>query len=261
MANTLALDNAYTFQGIIWNTLADGDHRRLYLEVRDPKTRKVAFSALNLQNNQWFWKDLTFDEPWWISLGAVSGDILLLDVYTDTNNPDKKSLVAYHVLEKKIIWWRNDFSYSAVNRLYVKGLDQRIAGKETILDVFTGKPVSAVDFDLADSQNFPVIRPFQYEEGSAHFDTVRQFLQTRMGIVPVATIDYLEYNELIFLSVFLKNEGLANYLYGFNSDGQLLIEEKLGENLKGVGMDTFFIFLQHLILVKNKNELRTYKIL
>lgn len=255
------MDSSYTFQGIIWNTLADGEHHRLYLEVRDPATRKVAFSALNLRNNQWLWKDLAFDEPWWISLRAVSGDILLLNVYTDTNNPDKKSLIAYHVLDKKIIWWQNDFSCTAVNALYVRGLDQKFSGKETLLDVFTGKPVAAVDFDLAGAQNFPVIRPFQYEEGSAHFDTVRQFLQTRMGIAPVATIDYLEYDQLIILSVFLKNEGLANYLYGFDADGKLLIEEKLGEKLKGVGMDTFFIFLQHLIFVKNKNELRTYKIL
>ena len=63
------------------------------------------------------------------------------------------------------------------------------------------------------------------------------------------------------MSVFLKDQELANYLYAFDAGGKLLLEEKLGENLKGVGLDTFFIFSRDLIFVKNKNELKSYKIL
>ena len=261
MACTFKLNFSNTFQGIIWNTLADGNTQRLYLEVRNPQEKKVSFSALNLQNNQWLWKDVSFEEPWWISLGAVTGDVLLLTVYTDTSNPDKKSLIAYHVLENQMIWWHNGFSLTLVKGPYVQGVDSRFPSKDTFLDLFTGQPVQTGDFDLEDSQNFPVIRPFQYEEGTAHFDTVKRFLQSRLGILPVATIEYLEVGELIIVSVFLKDQGLANFLYGFSTSGDLLIEEKLGESLKGVGLDTFFIFSGHLIFVRNKNELRSYKIL
>jgi len=241
--------------------LVDDMHERLYLEVRNAAEKKVWFSALNLQNNQWLWKDVAFEEPWWISLGAVSGEILLLTVYTDTNNPDKKSLVAYHSAKREIAWWYNGFSLSSVHSRYVSGMDARFPGKETILDLFTGKPLPQVDFDLVDSQNFPVIRPFQYEEGTGHFDTVKHFLESRLGIIPVATIEYLEFEGLIFVSVFLKEQELANYLYGFDTSGELTMEVKLGENLKGVGLDTFFIFSRHLIFVRNKNELQSYKIL
>jgi hypothetical protein len=114
---------------------------------------------------------------------------------------------------------------------------------------------------LEDSQNFPVIRPFQYEEGTGHFDTVRDFLQARLGITPVATIDYLEFQRLIMVSVFVQENNLANYLYVLDSGGEVLLNEKLGENLTGVGLDTFFMYSDHLIFVKNKSELITYKIL
>lgn len=252
---------SHVFQGIIWNIVLDGENQRLYLEVRNAGEKKVAFSALNLQDNQWLWKDVSFEEPWWISLGAVAGDILLLTVYTDTNNPDKKSLIAYHSLNKEIVWWYNGLSLTSANSRYAMGVDAKFPGKETVLDVFTGKPVEHIDFHLADSQNFPVIRPFQYEEGTGHFDTVKQFLESRLGIIPVVTIEYLEFEDLIFVSVFLKEQELANYLYGFSARGELLMEEKLGENLKGVGLDTFFIFSRHLLFVRNKNELKSYKIL
>jgi hypothetical protein len=261
LANIFSFDFSYAFSGVIWSTLVEGTRNRLYLEVRNAQEKKVTFSALNLQNNQWLWKDMAFEEPWWIGLGAVAGDVLLFTVYNDTNNPDKKSLIGYDVVKKQIVWWHNSFSLTVANSRYVKGLDTRFPGKETVLDLFTGNPVTHGDFDLEDVQNFPVIRPFQYEEGTAHFDTVRHFLQTRLGVAPLATIEYLEFESLIIVSFFVNEHDLANYLYGFDANGKLLMKEKLGENLKGVGLDTFFVFSGRLIFVRNKNELRSYKIL
>ena len=203
---------------------------------------------------------MTFEEPWWISLRAVQKDILLLTIYTDTDNPDKKSVIAYNVLQNRISWWQNGFSITTVDNLTITGNDARFPEKESILDLFTGKPAHAVDFHLADSQNFPVIRPFQYQEGSAHFETVKDFLHSRLGISPVATIEYLEIGDLIVVSVFLKEKGLANYLYGFTGSGEMVFREHLGEELKGVGLDTFFFFSGYLFFVKDKNELISYKI-
>ena len=260
MANTFEIRISHLFRGVVWNTLADGENQRLFLEVRDPAEKTVSFSALNLRNNQWLWKDLTLEERWWVSLQRVSGDMLLLTVYNDAQNPDKKSIVAYDVLKNSMAWWHNGFSVTSVNSLYVKGVDSRFPEKACILDLFTGQVVKHVDFDLADSQNFTVIRPFQYEEGTAHFNTVKDFFASRLGILPVAAIEYLEYEGLIFASVLVNEAGLANYLYGLSASGEVLIKEKLGESLKGVGMDTFFIFSGHLIFVKNKNELISYKI-
>lgn len=260
MADTLEFKSSDSFQGTIWNTLADACNNRLFLEVRDIQEKKVSFSALNLQNNQWLWKDVSLEEPWWVSLNAIAGNRLLLTVYTDTHNPDQKSLIAYDVLENKIAWWRNGFSLSAANSGYVKGVDTKFSHKEIILDSFTGLPAQQVDFDLAVSQNFPVIRPFQYEQGTEHFDTVSDFLKSHLGIMPVITIEYLEFKGLIGISVFLKEQDLANYLYVFTSGGEVLLKEQLGDGLKGVGLDTFFIFSGHLIFVKNKRELISYKI-
>ena len=261
LANTLEHKFSYSFQGTIWNILADANSNRLFLEVRDVDQKKVSFSALNLQNYAWLWKDVVLEEPWWVSMSAIAGDKLLLTVYTDTNNPDKKTLLVFDVLKQEIAWWRNGFSVSASNTRNVKGIDARFPAREIILDLFTGAEVRDVDFHLEYSQNFPVIRPFQYEEGTAHFKTVRDFLVSRLHIEPVATMDYLEQGRLILMSVFVKENELANFLYGFSSDGEVIFKETLGENLKGVGLETFFIYSDHLIFVKNKRELASYKIL
>lgn len=260
MADTLEISFSDSFEGIIWNTLTDALNSRLYLEVRDIEQKKVSFSALDLQHTKWLWRDVVFEEAWWISLTAVSGDILLLTIYTDSGNPDKKSLIAYDVLNEQLIWWKNGFSLSAANFHFVKGIDSKFSHKSIILDLFTGEPVDHVDFDLEFLQNFPVIRPFQYEQDTVHFNTVRDFLKLKCAITPVITIEYLEFESLIMVSVFIKEQDLANYLYVFSSAGNVLLKEVLGEDLKGVGLDTFFIFSGQLIFVKNKRELLSYKI-
>lgn len=260
MADILELKTSRSFSGLIWNTLADETTGTLFIEVRDVREKKVSFSALNLRNNEWLWKDLTLDETWWVTLGAVAGDRLLFTVYTDTNNPDKKSLVAYDIKSRQMVWWYNGFSIAGANSLYVKGTDSRFPSREVVLDAVTGKPLQDVDFDLALSQNFSLIRPFQYEEGSGYFDSVKKFVENRCGVKPVTAIEYLETPALIIMSVFVREGDLANFLYVFDTGGELLLTEKLGESLKGVGFDTFFVFLGHLIFVKNKHELIVYQI-
>lgn len=258
---TLQLNFSHSFPGLIWNTLADTGDQRLFLEVRDVERKTVSFSALNLRNNEWLWKDIVLDEPWWVSLAGLAGDRLLLTLYNDTNNPDRKSLLAYDIASKSMAWWYSGFSLLAANRLYVKGIDARFPGREMILGSSTGVPLQEVDFHLEDSQNFPVIRPFQYKEGTQHFATVGHFLRSRLEIVPVATLDYLETDDLIMVSAFVRGNDLANYLYVFDTGGALLLKDKLGEGLPGVGMDTFFVYADHLISVRNKRELITYRII
>lgn len=239
--------------------LADRD--RLYVEARDSDHKTASFSCLDVPSSRWLLEDKVFEEPWWVSLGAASGDIVLLTVYTGTDNPDKKSVIAFNVVNGAIIWWRNGFSLAGVVHQVVQGNDARSPEREITLDLFTGNPVQPADSHLADSQNFAVIRPFQYEEGTAHFNTVRDFLHSRVGIVPVQRIEYLENDELIVISVFVRENELANYLIVFDSDGNFLLREKLGDNLKGIALDTFFVFSGHLIFIKDKKELRAYKIL
>ena len=261
MSSTPLLHFSFTFDGTVWKTVTDSATERLYIEVRNTEKKAVSFFCLDLPKATWVLEDYRFDEPWWISLQAVSGNVLLLTLYTDTNNPDKKSLIAFDVVQKQMLWWKNDFSLSVLSGQLVIGVDTKFGSKEVALNISDGAAVQK-DFTVSYSeQNFPITRPFQYHEGSTHFDTVRAFLQTRAQISPIITIEYCEYHGLILISAFVTAEDLANYLFVFNSDGQILIKETLGEHLKGIALDTFFVFSGFLIFVKNKRELVSYRIL
>lgn len=229
------------------------------LEIRDEVNKQVSFAAVDYSTGAFRWKNVRFEEPWWINLAGVSGEVVLFTLYTDTHNPDAKSLLAYHLSDQKIIWWQNDFSISAITANFVIGYSFKFGLQEMTLDLMTGKVVPASINDET-MQNFPVIRPFQYLEGAPDFETVKSFLQRKLNMVPLVGIDYLEHDNLIFISCYVQENGLANFLIVLSAQGEVLLREKTGEALNGIGMDTFFILEGSLFFVKNKRELVRYKV-
>jgi hypothetical protein len=261
LSDALSLHFSHNLNKTIWKTVADVESTRLFLEVRDVGEKMVSFYCLDISTNTWILSDYKFEEQWWISLQACSGDIALFTHYSDNNNPDKKMLFAFSIRTQTMIWWKNDFSLSVLAGRCVIGLDTKFGSKEVALNLLDGQPIQK-DFTVSYAeQNFNITRPFQYHEGSQHFDTVKAFLELKTEISPIITIEYCEYHSLILISAFTGREDLANYLFVFNSNGEMLTKETLGVHLKGIALDTFFVFSGFLIFVKNKCELVSYKIL
>lgn len=248
----------HKFSGMVWNMVAHPSKSLLFLELRDENSRLASFSALDLPRQELLWNDLTFEEKWWISLADASGSILFFTVFTNTHNPDRKSLIAYDFETRKIAWWRNNFALSCVTPAGVYGMDLGME-KSLVISLATGQndnhqPVLPV------ARNFPVFKPLQYYPDSAHFETVSTVLALKCGMTAVSLIEYLEYQSLILVSFYVQDTGLANFLIVFNAGGELLLKEKIGDHLKGLGIDTFFVFSGYLFFVRNKSELVSYKI-
>jgi hypothetical protein len=243
----------------VWNLVAHPDRPAIFIELRNESAKKVTFSALDLKTRQFLFNDLAFEEPWWISLSFVSGETLLLTVYNDTNNPDKKSIIAYDIIEKKIRWWRNNFAITTVTNNRVAGVDTGLGMKFFTLDLQDGEPRTEHSV-LAPEQNFLLNKPLQYYPETAHFETVKSYLEAKLKISPQSVIEYMEFNSLIFISYYVAEPDLANYLMVMDSDGEVLLHERIGERLKGIGVDTFFLLSGYLIFVKNKRELISYRL-
>jgi hypothetical protein len=258
LARSVQFNFSHVFKGVIWNTLTSPGSEVLLLEVRDSERKQVTFSALECQTGKFIWRDKSFDEPWWISLGAVSDDVVLFTVYLETNNPDKKGVFAYHIRDDRMLWWHNDFSLVSVSNTIVEGVSSKYGFKKVTLDIVNGQETT-----LAGEQqtiNVGLIRPHQYLPDHSYFDTVKTFLEQNFNLSPVMALEYLEHDSIVFISFYVQENELANYLFMISAEGDLLMKEKLDEQLKGIGLGTFFILSGCVFLVKNKGELVSYKI-
>ena len=259
MSRTLAFNFSHVFDGVIWNIKISSESEIMLLEVRNHQQRIVRFSALNFKTNRLIWKDKVLEEPWWINLTGVSGDIVLFTLYTDTNNPDKKAAIAYNIHDGKLAWWNNDFSINAISGNCVVGTAEKFGKHELVLELHSGAVLESPQLNVKSHEN--VLRPHHYPADHAYFDTVKSFLNQKFNLSPTAALEYLEHESLIFISCYLHENELANYLFVISPDGDLLLKEKLGEHLKGIGLDTFFILSGCVFFVRNKGELVSYKIL
>jgi hypothetical protein len=240
--------------------LAHPQQNIIFLEVRNEESKKVSFSAVDLDNKSVIFENLAFEEPWWISLAEVSGQMLIFKIYIDTNNPDKKSIIAYDFHQKKTAWWRNNYAVSGVNDSQVMGTETGLGMKFLALNLTDGLP-SVNQSPEPPKQNFLVRKPLQYYPETSHFETVKSFLNVKHEILAVSMIEYLEFRSLIFISCYINGleKDLANYLIVLDEEGQVLLKERIGEHLKGIGIDTFFILSGYLIFAKNTRELVSYK--
>ena len=235
-----------------------GSHQTLIVEVRDSTKKEVRFSAFNYLVHEFLWKDKLMEEPWWINLCAVSGEIVLFTLYTDTHNPDKKAVIACTLRDCEVIWWHNDFSVTTISSQTVVGFSEKFGKRKLGLDLLTGKMIETetVSGELPDV----VIRPQQYSQEHPYFETVKTFFNQKFNLSPTTALEYLEYDTLIFISCYFQENELANYLFIISADGNLLLKERLDDHLKGIGLDTFFVLDGCVFFVKNKMELVSYKI-
>jgi hypothetical protein len=251
----------HRFDGIVWATIASPEHDVILIETRNVENKLAAFSALNFKTNTYLWQNKTLEEKWWINLTMVAGNVILFTIYLDTNNPDKKGILAYDLQTLRLLWWNNDFSVIEVNNNKVKGFVWKLSHKEVILDLSTGKEIGTeLAETLSETKAYRTLKPVQYLEGTEYFNTVKNFLQQRLNLLPVISLEYLEYESLIFISYYQGEIDLANYLLVLSGEGDVLLKEKIDEQRKGIGLDTFFILAGCVFFVKNKVELVSYKI-
>ena len=258
MARSVQFNFSHVFEGVVWNMLVSPGDDILVLEVRDKERKRVTFSACESRTGKFIWRDKSFDESWWINLGAVSDNVVVFTVYLETNNPDKKGVFAYHIFEDRMLWWHNDFSLVSVSNGIVEGISSKYGFRNLTLDIMTGKELS--ERKDKEQLHISVIRPHQYLAEHSYFDTVKIFLEQKFNLSPVTALEYLEHDSVIFISFYVQENELANYLIMISADGNLLVKEKLDEQLKGIGLDTFFILSSCVFFVKNRGELVSYKI-
>lgn len=259
MLRSIAFNFSKVFDGVVWATKISKENQIIVLEIRNSERKEVRFAALDLSSQKFLWKDKLMDEPWWISLSAVSDKIVLFTLYTDTHNPDKKAVIACNLKDGEVVWWQNDFSISTVANNFVFGFSEKYGRREVILDLNTGKTLQSPQIHTEIPERS--LRPQQFFEGHSYFDSVKIFFSQKFNLLPITALEYLEFDSLIFVSCYLQENDLTNYLFIISADGNLLLKEKLDEHLKGIGLDTFFILSGCVFFVKNKVELVCYKIL
>lgn len=261
MTSALQLNFSHCFPGKIWSLHTAPEKDLLFIEIRDEVNFQVTFAALQIKTNQFLWNGLELKESWWVSLQAAKEDTVLFQSYVSKGNPDHKNLIAFDIFTKTVRWEVEEFSFYDWNDTTIFGYRTKDDIQPAIIDGRTGV-VTEMRWEVQSTgKDVKSTSPVQFLEGTTHFESVKSFIGHKTQLSIVMGVEYLEWDNWIMVSAYADQEGsLANYLLVFDKAGTMLLREKLGEKLQGLGTDTFFVLSGCLFFVKNKSELVAYKL-
>lgn len=208
----------------IWKIVAVAENPVLVLELRDDEKRMVQLSAFNYQTNEFLWENISLTKSWWVSLAAADASNVYLRRFKNMENPDEIEGVTIDLNSGKV------------------------KTEQQINPAITDIPVD-------------LLTPLQYTQGHAYFESVSSFLKNRFQLDAVRAIEYFEYSGMILISFYLADGAkLENHLLAVDDQGKVILKERLGEGLTGIGLGTFFVRHNKLFFVKDKRELVIYKL-
>nr|WKN38540.1 DUF4905 domain-containing protein [Tunicatimonas sp. TK19036] len=261
MLKKLTPSFSLTFDTPIWKIEASSSANRLFLELRDADQHQVRFAAIDLLSGQLLWSDFTLPEPWWVTLASASDDYLLLQSFTDTHNPEKKTYFAIDANTRKLLWQSSNFQIIRLEKSQLIGYNTEDESRTLMQIELPGGGMEKYPAQkMPDRKNKDFLQPFFYSENQPYFTTVANFVESLELPRPVGSCEYLEYGAYICIAYYVANEDseLANYLLIIDQDGTILLHECLEVSVPNVGLGTFFIAQDQLIVVQHKLQLVSY---
>ena len=251
---------SHSFEGKVWNIVADRQGERLLIETRKGSEFSTAFHIYDRASNSLMIKNLSFEEKWWIGISFFDGKLAVFHVFQGTDNPDQKEFFAYDLYEKKILWDKADINIVDFREhSFVAYAGEN--GEAQPYDLMTGSRLtSPVTGETVPGENVFLKYPLHYAQGTDHFNTVARFL-SKLGFVELQRgIDYFEGHGVVIMAFYRGGTELVNELVVMDMEQDIVLQECLGTGLKGISDRAFFIYHNTLIFVKDNTDFFTFQL-
>ncbi|MCC8426169.1 DUF4905 domain-containing protein [Mucilaginibacter sp. UR6-11] len=233
--------------GVIWRVEIDGLTDTVFLEIRTTE-RQVSFNSINLVNGKTYLKDYTSPERWLTGIEAAYDGILLVHNYQSENTPVHKGVTAIN--SKGEVLWSN-YTY-AFDHLSINGpilFNIQLQPKKLFLtDIKTGVQLRAFEQTIdVEAPAYVVIPKISAPED----------LNISLPVEVYGNIvHYLDYNNFRIVSLHSLEAGqLKQHLYITDGNG-LVYEDLLNADIQKMQPESFILYKNSLIYIKNKSELK-----
>jgi hypothetical protein len=233
--------------GAIWRLEIDSLSDTIFLEIRTTD-KQVSFTSISLLSGKTKLNQYTTPERWLTGIEAAYNDILLLHSYQSETAPTHKGITAVDA-NGQVIW--NNYTY-AFDHISVNGpilFNTQLQPKKLfVADIMTGayirKYEETIDTELENYLSFP--EPSQPALLPDALST-----DAHLNIV-----HYLDYNNLRIVSLHALTAGqLKQHLYILDGT-HVVYEDLLNADIQKMQPESFILYKNSLIYIKNKSELK-----
>ncbi|MFI5253663.1 MAG: DUF4905 domain-containing protein [Bacteroidota bacterium] len=272
---TIKIGWQYIAQHSIWRIIIS-DEGYFVCEDRDKENKSVSFFCLEQATGKIMWKDLRFEEPWWIGIEACYKEYLFFHEFATPDMPDHKKIHAHNLRTGERLWRNTEerFLFAANDAVFTsKDLFERRIFRE--LDIATGEFRGEVDVQRVNSVRDSLPEPvLQVQFPSILNPVLLQHEQMKASVAHatsktkyVALIEFLEHEGLHIIGYYDNissipdNPQLEQCLVVIDPSLQKIIyNDHITSGVMAPIPDTFFCSGSNIYLVKDKNILTALEI-
>ena len=272
---------------MIWSFDAGGNVWRLIPtatghivgEVRRPDQRQTSFFCLDESSGKTLWRDRAFDEPWWIGVEAVAGEVVILHTYEKPDMPQHRAMIAFDLRSGRELWREPDAAFTFVSGTSVYGVRRQLGMSSVVeIDVRTGEVLRSLDEALPEfgelrknaAHSIPmgeISLAAPYEPGSDP-DCDRALNRSILRTQSATGLESLRMDDYLLVSFYVQTasrEGqraeFANHFRVVDvGSTKTLHDEILARSVPAAVPDTFYVRNKAVVSVKDLHIVRAHRL-
>ena len=260
----------------IWRILPTTSDK-IVIEERNSISKEVFFSCLQIESGKKIFNELQLEEKNWCGIESIYKDIIFFHTYAKPNMPAHKSIIAFNILSKSILWQNDNYVFTFVFDDKVYCYQQRFENRIFFaLDYLTGNVVEELGNDVSVinqlkekvdedfwQQNYLFPEYFnRNDKGEVlHQKYLKQVLSEK---VVKGEVSYLKIENILLFNYHevSKNNTYTNTFTAVDlTKNKILLKESLDKNLVNLMPESFFVKDYYLFLIVDKTKLFVYQII
>lgn len=257
----------------IWRILISSKDY-LILETRNTDAKQVFFCSFDIHKGKKIFLERQFDEKYWIGIEKVHEGIIYFHGFAKPDMPGHRGIIAFDIDMQKIIWENKQYTFLFLYNEKIYCFVQKFESRDYyVVDSRTGSFIEQLNLSeqevnelrkkAADEENysdysFPL---FVNESTDAeHSQIINKFTKEKKII---GDIEYVAQNNFFVCNFHEETDknNLINHLICYSMKEQkILLNEIINHNTLYPAPDSFFLYKNLLIFVKDKKEVVLYKI-
>jgi hypothetical protein len=261
----------------IWRLhISESDNDKIVIETRemDTKKKEIFFHCLDLQTGRTIFKDLQFDEKSWIGIETIHNDVVILHKYANPSMPGHKSVIGFNIIDKKILWQYDEFSFRFVlNRKVYVSIDSISGEKFYAIDFLTGEIENLGGIKVSElrrlsnlaekdysSYKFPEI----FKSDRSEINEISSLITNETKNFKISgNIEFINLSKLLFLNYHYMNDDnkVTNLFKALDKmKNKVIFTHVLNKSTQAYVPDSFFIYKHLLLLLKEKKKVEVFEI-
>jgi len=259
---------SYKNKNQIWR-LHITDNDKLLIETRETDTelREVFFNLIDIHSGRKIFSDVQFEEKSWIGVETIYKDVLFLHSFAQPDMPGHKKIFAYDLNEQKLLWQNEEFVFQLVHNDKCYAAFPSMTGIKYVgLDYRTGEPgeeiLSGNEMNLIAEESKKDYSLYKFPETYHPLydinNEIKSIVEERTrNYEVVGNVEYIDFPDALMMNFHFKkaNGKLKNlFLTIDKKKNKVILKETLNEEANAYAPDSFFVYKNLLLLLKNRNE-------